>query len=75
MQLAVNAHIVPDGTMALDIILGTDSWARLPVREWKDVGEHETFLTLRTTQHEDRFHESCSESNRVTAYRMRFSKW
>ena len=75
MQLVVNAYIVLDGAMAHAIILGTNSWARFPVRECKDIGEHETILTLRTTQHEDRFHESFSESNRMTAYRMSFSKW
>ena len=68
MQLAVNAYIVPDGVMAHEKFLGTDSWARFPVRECKNIGEHETILTLRTTQHEDRFHESFSESNRMTAY-------
>ena len=75
MQLAVNAYIVPDGAMAHEILLGTDILARFPVRECKDIGEHETILTLRTTQHEDHFHESFSESNRMTAYRMSFSKW
>ena len=68
VQLAVNAYIVPDGAMAHEILLGTDSWARFPVREYKDIGNHETILTLRTTQHEDRFRESFSESNRMTAY-------
>ena len=58
VQLVVNAYIVLDGAMAHAIILGTNSWARFPVRECKDIGEHETILTLRTTQHEDRFHES-----------------
>ena len=75
VQLAVNAYIVPDCAMAHEIILDIDSWARFPVREYKDIGEHETILTLRTTQHDDRFHESFSESNRMTAHRMRFSKW
>ena len=75
VQLAVNACIVPDGAMAHEILLGTDILARFPVRECKDIGEHETILTLRTTQHEDHFHESFSESNRMTAYRMSFSKW
>ena len=56
VQLAVNAYIVPDGAMAHEILLGTDSSARFPVLEHKDIGEHETTLTLRTTQHEDRFH-------------------
>ena len=68
VQLAVNAYIVPDGAMAHEILLGTDSWARFPVREYKDIGNHETILTLRTTQHEDRFRESFSESTRMTAY-------
>ena len=75
VQLAVNAYIIPDGAMAHELLLDTDSWARFPVREYKDIGEHETILTLRTTQHDDRFHESFSESNRMTAHRMRFSKW
>ena len=67
VQLAVNVYIVPDGAMAHEITLGTDSWARFPVREYKDIGDHETILTLRTTQHEDRFRESFSESIRMTA--------
>ena len=54
--------------MAHEILLDTDSWARFPVREHKDIGEHETILTLRTTQREGRFHESFSESNRMTAH-------
>ena len=54
--------------MAHESILGTDGWARFPVREYKDIGEHETIWTFRTTQHEDRFHLSFSESNRMTAY-------
>ena len=68
VQLAVNAYIVPDGAMAHKILLGTDSWAPFPVREYKDIGDHETILTLRTTQHEDRFCESFSESTRMAAY-------
>ena len=38
VQLAVNAYIVPDGAIAHGIVLGTDSWARFPVRECKDRG-------------------------------------
>ena len=53
--------------MAHEILLDTDSWARFPVREYKDIGEHETILTIRTTQHEDLFRESFSESIRMTA--------
>ena len=67
VQLAVNAYIVPDGAMAHQTRLDTDSWARYPLREYKDIGENETILTLRTTQHEDRFRESFSESIRMTA--------
>ena len=55
VQRAVNVSVVPDGAMATEISLGTDSWARFPVREYKDIGERETILTLRTTQREDRF--------------------
>ena len=58
MQLAVNAYIVPDGAMAREIIIFYISWARFPIRECKNIGEHETILTLSTSQHEDRFHES-----------------
>ena len=47
--------------------LGTDSWARFPVLEYEYIGDHETILTLRTTQYEDRFLESFSESIRMTA--------
>ena len=67
VQLAVNAYIVPDGAIAHEILLGTDSWARFPVLEYKYIGDDETILTLRTTQHEDRFRESFSESIRMTA--------
>ena len=68
VQLAVNAYIIRDGSISHEIILGTYSWARFPVREYKDIGELDTILTLRTTQHEDRFRESFSESTRMTAY-------
>ena len=34
VQLAVNAYIVPDGAMAHEIRLGTDSWARFLVLEY-----------------------------------------
>lgn len=37
VQLALNAYIVPDGAMAYEILWGTDSWARLPVREYKEI--------------------------------------
>ena len=74
VQLAVNAYIVPDGAMAHEIILGTDSWARFRVREYKVIGEHETICTLRTTQHKDRFHESRRKPH-DSVHRMRFSKW
>ena len=53
--------------MAHEILLDTDSWARFPVREYKDIGEHETILTLRITQHEDRVREYFSEFIRMTA--------
>ena len=68
VQLAVNAYIIPDGAMAHELLLDTDSWARFPVREYKDIGEHETILTLRTTQH-------VGVHPYDSVYRMRFSKW
>ena len=55
VQLAADAYIVPDGAMAHQILVDTDSWARYPVREYKDIGENETILALRTTQHETSF--------------------
>ena len=66
VQLAVNAYIVPDDAVAHNIILGTDSWALFPVREYVDVRENETILTLRTTQHESR----CAVSVSSAAQRM-----
>ena len=42
VQLAVNAYIVPDGATAHEVILRTDRWARFHVREYKDIGKHET---------------------------------
>ena len=69
VQPDVNAHIVPDGAMAHNTLSGTDSWARFPVREYVDVGENETILTLRTTQHESRCADSApSAAQRMTAY-------
>ena len=52
--------------MAQNILLGTDSWARFPVREYVDVGENETIFTLRTTQHENR----CADTVSSAAHRM-----
>ena len=46
VQLAVNAYTVPDGAMSHELLLDTDSRARFPVREYKDIGEHESILTL-----------------------------
>ena len=69
VQLAANAYFVSDVAMAHNNISGTDIWARFPVREYVDVRENETILTLRTTQHENRCADSVpSAAQRTTAY-------
>ena len=46
-RLAVYAYVVPDGVMVYEVLLGTDSWFRFPVREYLDIRDGETTLKLR----------------------------
>ena len=50
--LAMYAHVVPDGTMNYDILIGRDGLGLFPVRTYRDVNQRETVMTLHGENHD-----------------------
>lgn len=46
VRTSVFAHVVPNETMGHSILMGRDSWAQFPVRQFVDVSEKETVVTF-----------------------------
>ena len=55
--MVVHAHIVPTTAMTTAVLLGRDSWAHFPTREYKDISISETRVTFVENENDNKVHD------------------